>query len=63
MKTLKAAPSRVVSNVLEYFKSVPNYKVVSVICKHPESVLDNDSNLFFVIAKGHNPYTVGQFSC
>ena len=52
MKLLKAAPNAVVNSVKEYFKrELPNYEVVSVLRKHPETAPDNDNNLFLVIAR------------
>lgn len=64
MKVLKSAPKHVISNVLDYFKrELPKYTVVSVIRKHAETAPDNDNNLYFVIAKGHNPFSAGQYSC
>lgn len=64
MKVLKSAPKHVISNVLDYFKrELPKYTVISVIRKHSETAPDNDNNLYFVVAKGHNPFSKGQFSC
>lgn len=64
MKALKSAQQSVINHVTKYFqRELPQLEVITVLRKHAESAPDNDSNLYFVIAKGNNSCTEGQYSC
>lgn len=63
MKTLKSAPLEVVEHVREYFaRELPKKEVISVLRKHSKNAPDNDSELYFVIAKDNEHYS-GNYSC